>query len=90
MVNVEKLQSIDFEKGGGLVPVIVQHAVSGQVLMLGYMNREALDETVKSGRATFFSRSKNRLWVKGETSGNFLNVVDIDVDCDRDTLLLSA
>ena len=90
MVNVEKLQSIDFEKGGGLVPVIVQHAVSGQVLMLGYMNREALDETVKSGRATFFSRSKNRLWVKGETSGNFLNVVDIDVDCDRDTLLLLA
>ena len=90
MVNREKLQTVDFEKGGGLVPAIVQHAVSGQVLMWGYMNREALDETVKTGRATFFSRSKNRLWVKGETSGNFLNVVDIDVDCDRDTLLVLA
>ncbi len=90
MVNVEKLAQVDFAKGNGLVPAIVQHAISGQVLMLGYMNRDALDETIKTGRVTFFSRSKNRLWVKGETSNNFLNLVDIDVDCDKDTLLVLA
>lgn len=77
-------------KTDGLMPVIVQHAVSGEVLMLGYMNPEALDKTIESGKVTFFSRTKQRLWTKGETSGNFLNVVNITPDCDNDTLLLLA
>lgn len=72
------------------MPVIVQHAVSGEVLMLGYMNPEALDKTIESGKVTFFSRTKQRLWTKGETSGNFLNVVNIAPDCDNDTLLVLA
>ncbi len=72
------------------MPVIVQHAVSGEVLMLGYMNPEALDRTIESGKVTFFSRTKQRLWTKGETSGNFLNVVSIAPDCDNDTLLVLA
>lgn len=72
------------------MPVIVQHAVSGEVLMLGYMNPEALDKTIESGKVTFFSRTKQRLWTKGETSGNFLNVVSIAPDCDNDTLLVLA
>ncbi len=82
--------SIDFEKSGGLVPAIIQDAVSARVLMLGYMNAEALELTKSSGKVTFFSRSKDRIWVKGETSGNFLNVVSIHVDCDQDTLLVKA
>nr|WP_237391263.1 bifunctional phosphoribosyl-AMP cyclohydrolase/phosphoribosyl-ATP diphosphatase HisIE [Cedecea sulfonylureivorans] len=72
------------------MPVIVQHAVSGEVLMLGYMNQEALAQTERSGKVTFFSRTKQRLWTKGETSGNFLNVVSITPDCDNDTLLVLA
>lgn len=81
---------IDFKKQGGLVPAIIQDALTGKVLMLGYMNEEALAQTEKTGKVTFFSRSKNRLWVKGEESGNFLNLVSIAVDCDQDTLLVKA
>ena len=83
-------KELDFEKGSGLLPVVVQNAVSGRVLMLGYMNREALMQTLETGRVTFWSRSKNRLWVKGETSKNYLDLVDIAADCDRDTLLILA
>jgi len=81
---------IDFAKGDGLVPAIVQDADSGAVLMLGYMNREALEQTLARKRAVFFSRSKQRLWEKGETSGDTLDVVDVVADCDSDTLLVSA
>lgn len=80
--------NIDFDKAGGLVPAIIQDADTRQVLMLGYMNREAYDKTVAEGRVTFFSRSRQCLWTKGETSGNFLNVESIKVDCDNDTLLI--
>ena len=79
---------IDFEKQGGLVPAIIQDADTRQVLMLGYMNREAYEQTVATGRVTFFSRSRQTLWVKGETSGNFLDLESIKVDCDNDTLLV--
>jgi len=79
-----------FSKNGGLVPVIIQHANTLQVLMLGYMNEEALEKTKAEGKVTFFSRSKQRLWTKGETSGNFLIVDEIQVDCDNDTLLIKA
>ena len=82
--------SIDFDKGGGLVPAIVQDADSGAVLMLGYMNREAVELTLARKRAVFYSRSKQRLWEKGETSGHRLDIVDITADCDHDTLLISA
>ena len=82
--------NINFGKSNGLVPVIVQDAITLQVLMLGYMNEEALQKTTESGRVTFFSRSKNRLWTKGETSGNFLNVKEILPDCDNDTILIKA
>ena len=81
---------IDFEKSGGLVPAIIQDSATRQVLMLGYMNREAYEKTVASRRVTFWSRSRNCLWTKGETSGNFLELVDIKVDCDNDTLLVRA
>lgn len=80
----------DFDKTNGLVPAIVQDAVSQKVLMLGYMDAEALQKTLQEGRVTFWSRSKERLWTKGETSGNFLEVVSMDLDCDRDTLLIKA
>ncbi len=79
---------IDFEKGDGLVPAIIQDNNSLQVLMVGYMNEEAYDQTVREGKVTFFSRSKNRLWTKGETSGNFLIVKEITTDCDNDALLV--
>ncbi len=82
--------NIDFNKSDGLVPVIVQHYKTNTVLMLGYMNEEALEKTKELGKATFFSRSKNRLWTKGETSGNFLIVKDILIDCDQDTILIKA
>ena len=81
---------IDFKKGNGLVPVIVQDDRSNQVLMLGYMNEEAFEKTSVEGKVTFYSRSKNRLWTKGEESGNFLYVKDIQTDCDNDTLLIKA
>ena len=81
---------IDFSKTNGLVPVIIQHFQNQQVLMLGYMNVEAFAKTQAEGKVTFFSRSKSRLWTKGETSGNFLFVKDILADCDNDTLLIKA
>lgn len=89
-ITQANLTSIDFEKGEGLIPAIIQDAQSGRVLMLGYMNRAAADATLETGKVTFFSRSKKRLWTKGETSGNFLNLVRIDQDCDADTLLVQA
>ncbi len=82
--------NVDFKKGNGIVPVIIQHQLTLQVLMLGYMNEEALARTREENIVTFFSRSKNRLWTKGETSGNFLTVKDITVDCDNDTILIKA
>lgn len=82
--------TIDFEKGNGLVPVIIQDDRTLQVLMLGYMNLEALEKTEQEGKVTFFSRSKNRLWTKGEESGNFLYVKQIETDCDNDTILIKA
>ncbi|WP_262481364.1 bifunctional phosphoribosyl-AMP cyclohydrolase/phosphoribosyl-ATP diphosphatase HisIE [Algoriphagus antarcticus] len=82
--------NIDFEKMDGLVPAIVQDAISGVVLMQGYMNEEALAVTQESGMVTFFSRSKNRLWTKGETSGNFMELVSITEDCDGDSILVKA
>ncbi len=82
---------IDFEKSAdGLVPAIIQDAATGKVLMLGYMNREALDKTLADNKVTFYSRSKKRLWTKGEESGNFLLLQDLKVDCDSDTILIKA
>lgn len=81
---------IDFEKMGGLVPAIIQDAKTKTVLMLGYMNKEAYEKTTKTGKVTFFSRSRQCLWTKGETSGNFLELVDLMVDCDNDTLLVKV
>ena len=85
-----KTDDLDWDKGEGLLPAIVQDVADGRVLMLGYMNAEALEHTLKTKRITFFSRSKQRLWTKGETSGNFLELVDFASDCDRDTLLVLA
>ena len=79
---------LDFNKMNGLVPAIIQDNHTKKVLMLGFMNQEALDKTIETGKVTFFSRTKNRLWTKGEESGNFLNVVSIKEDCDKDTLLI--
>ncbi|MCP3931481.1 MAG: bifunctional phosphoribosyl-AMP cyclohydrolase/phosphoribosyl-ATP diphosphatase HisIE [Bacteroidetes bacterium] len=84
------INSLDFNKGNGLIPAIIQDIRTSVVLMLAYMNSEALEKTLESGRVTFFSRSKNRLWTKGETSGNFLNLVEIIADCDNDTLLVKV
>lgn len=81
---------IDFEKCGGLVPAIIQDATTRKVLMLGYMNQESLKKTTDTGLVTFYSRSRQELWTKGETSGNYLKLVDIKVDCDNDTLLIQA
>lgn len=81
---------IDFKKENGLVPVIIQSETTLQVLMLGYMNNEAYNQTLTEGKVTFFSRCKNRLWTKGETSGNFLLVKNITIDCDNDTLLIQV
>ncbi|MGB1730279.1 MAG: bifunctional phosphoribosyl-AMP cyclohydrolase/phosphoribosyl-ATP diphosphatase HisIE [Crocinitomicaceae bacterium] len=80
--------NIDFNKGDGLVPVIIQNAQTMQVLMLGYMNKEAFDQTIETKKVTFYSRSKQRLWMKGESSGNTLSVIDIKMDCDYDSLLI--
>ncbi|MDX5436988.1 MAG: bifunctional phosphoribosyl-AMP cyclohydrolase/phosphoribosyl-ATP diphosphatase HisIE [Pontibacter sp.] len=82
--------NLDFDKTGGLIPAVIQDNTTGQVLMLGYMNQEALDKTEQEGLVTFFSRSKNRLWTKGETSGNTLQVVSIAQDCDSDSLLIKV
>jgi phosphoribosyl-ATP pyrophosphohydrolase/phosphoribosyl-AMP cyclohydrolase len=84
------LQSLDWQKSGGLIPAIVQDAQNGRVLMLGYMNQESLQRTLQTGRVVFFSRSRNALWTKGETSGNYLDVVQVTADCDDDTILVLA
>ena len=82
--------NIDFEKSGGLVPAIAQDAATGEVLMLAWMNREAFEETLRTGRACYFSRSRGRLWRKGEESGNVQEVRGVYVDCDADTILLKV
>ena len=84
------MYDLDFEKSGGLLPAIVQAAEDNEVLMLAYMNEEALKKTLETGKATFWSRSRQALWTKGETSGNFQHVVSIAKDCDGDTLLLKV
>jgi phosphoribosyl-AMP cyclohydrolase / phosphoribosyl-ATP pyrophosphohydrolase len=81
---------IDFAKGSGLIPAIIQHSETNQILMLGYMNEEALNITNKTGLVTFFSRSRNKIWTKGETSGNFLQLITMIIDCDNDTLLIKV
>ena len=86
----EASAAIDFEKAGGVIPAIAQDFQSGRVLMVAFMNREAFEETVRTGRACYFSRSRNRLWRKGEESGNFQLVHEIRIDCDADTILLSV
>ncbi|ERK11469.1 Phosphoribosyl-AMP cyclohydrolase [Serratia fonticola AU-P3(3)] len=90
MLTEQQKGKLDWAKTDNLMPAIVQHAVSGEVLMLGYMDQAALDVTEQTGKVTFFSRTKQRLWTKGESSGNFLNVVSITPDCDNDTLLILA
>lgn len=87
---LEDIGKVDFGKGDGLVPAIVQDVNTGKVLMLGYMNEEALDLTMSSKKVTFYSRSKQRLWTKGETSANFLNLVSVALDCDQDALLVKV
>ncbi|HJG89017.1 bifunctional phosphoribosyl-AMP cyclohydrolase/phosphoribosyl-ATP diphosphatase HisIE [Barnesiella viscericola] len=89
-MNKEEIKQLDFDKMGGLVPAIVQDCETQKVLMLGFMNEEAVCKTVETGKVTFFSRTKNRLWTKGEESGHFLLVKSIQKDCDRDTLLIQA
>ena len=83
-------QEINFDKMQGLLPAIVQDAASGEVLMLGFMNREAFDQTLRAGYVTFFSRTRNQLWTKGEASGNRLEVISASTDCDHDTVLLQV
>lgn len=90
MLDNRQLEKLDWQKTGGLLPTIIQHAQSGEVLMLGYMDQDALAQTQRSGKVTFWSRSKGRLWTKGETSGHFLEVATITADCDNDTLLILA
>ena len=89
-LNLTNLDQLDFSKGDGLLPVIVQHARSGKVLMQGFANKEALQKSLETGDVTFFSRSKNRLWTKGESSGHTLKLVSVDSDCDDDSLLVLA
>jgi phosphoribosyl-ATP pyrophosphohydrolase/phosphoribosyl-AMP cyclohydrolase len=89
-LKLADIAKLDFAKGDGLLPAIIQHAATGAVLMLGYMNHEALRETLERKHVVFFSRSKQRLWEKGETSGHTLDLVDVSVDCDNDTLLITA
>ncbi len=89
-MRIEDIATLDWHSADGLLPAVVQHAATGAVLMLGYMNREALRETLSQGRVVFYSRSRQRLWMKGESSGHFLDVVSITTDCDSDTLLVLA
>jgi phosphoribosyl-ATP pyrophosphohydrolase/phosphoribosyl-AMP cyclohydrolase len=89
-VTASDIASLDFAKGDGLLPAVVQHAGTGAVLMLGYMNSDALRETFSRRHVVFFSRSKQRLWEKGETSGHFLELESVRTDCDRDTVLVTA
>lgn len=90
MMNENEIKSLNWEKVGGLMPAVIQDAATLQVLMLGYMNQEALMHSLESGKVTFYSRTKKRLWTKGETSGNDLTLVSITVDCDQDTLLVQV
>jgi len=90
MNEFKDISQIDFQKLDGLVPAVVQDSQTMKVLMVGFMNEEAVAKTQETGKVTFFSRTKNRLWTKGEESGNFLNVVSILIDCDDDTLLIKA
>jgi phosphoribosyl-ATP pyrophosphohydrolase/phosphoribosyl-AMP cyclohydrolase len=90
MFPMTTLSTIDFEKLNGLVPCVVQDAATRQVLMVGFMNEEALQKTIAEKKVTFYSRTKQRLWTKGESSGHFLELIDILVDCDQDTLLIKA
>ncbi|MGE4586337.1 MAG: bifunctional phosphoribosyl-AMP cyclohydrolase/phosphoribosyl-ATP diphosphatase HisIE [Mangrovibacterium sp.] len=85
-----KIEKLDYNKQGGLIPAIIQDHTTGKVLMLGYMNEEALARTKETGKVTFYSRSKQRLWTKGEESGNFLHLVSLAADCDRDSLLVQV
>ncbi len=87
LMDKKQLSNLDWQKCGGLMPVIVQNYISGKVLMLGYVSQEALNATLESGKMTFFSRTKQRLWCKGEISGNFLKVLELSADCDNDSLL---
>jgi phosphoribosyl-ATP pyrophosphohydrolase/phosphoribosyl-AMP cyclohydrolase len=89
-MRIEDVSRLEWRGDDGLLPAVVQHARSGAVLMLGYMNREALGATLSQGRVVFYSRSRSRLWTKGESSGHFLDVVSITSDCDNDTLLILA
>ena len=89
-MKLEDIGQLDWDKGDGLLPAVVQDADEGKVLMLGFMNRDALRHTLGDGRVTFYSRTRQSLWTKGETSGNFLEVVSVSADCDADTLLVLA
>jgi phosphoribosyl-ATP pyrophosphohydrolase/phosphoribosyl-AMP cyclohydrolase len=84
------ISDLNFEKGDGLLPAIIQDSLTSQVLMLGYVNEESLKITVETGQVTFFSRSKNKLWTKGETSGNYFKMVSAEMDCDRDSMLIKV
>jgi len=88
MLTLQQINQLDWQKVDNLMPAVIQHAISGEVLMLGYMNQKALTQTITSSKVTFYSRTKGRLWTKGEASGHFLNVVNIKADCDNDTLLV--
>ena len=88
-MNID-IKEIDFEKMDGLVPAIIQDATTRNVLMLGFMNQEAYSKTINTGHVTFWSRTRNTLWTKGETSGHYLNLVDMKIDCDHDTLLVQV
>ncbi len=90
LILASDVGSLDFDKGAGLLPAVIQHAGTGAVLMVGYMNEDALRETFSRGHVVFFSRSKQRLWEKGETSGHFLELASVRTDCDRDALLITA
>ena len=90
LVNQENIQDLAWQKMDNLIPAIIQHAATGAILMQGFMNQESLTATLNTNKATFFSRSKQGLWVKGETSGNFLNVEQVLTDCDRDSLLIAC
>jgi phosphoribosyl-ATP pyrophosphohydrolase/phosphoribosyl-AMP cyclohydrolase len=89
-VTPDQIRDLAWNKGEGLLPAIVQHARTGKVLMLAYMNEDALARTLSSGRVTFYSRSRDQLWTKGETSGHYLGVVDVSFDCDADAILVLA
>jgi phosphoribosyl-ATP pyrophosphohydrolase/phosphoribosyl-AMP cyclohydrolase len=90
LVNNQNINELAWQKMDNLIPAIIQHAATGAILMQGFMNQESLAATLDSGKATFFSRSKQALWVKGETSGNFLNVEQVLSDCDKDSLLIAC